>query len=113
MAATIGGMQVIHTETILLPHDQEAWIEFKAINWDVKLKLVLKKNSDENISTTTVEAIDDYGLFTLTNFEGIGVSFPSMKMGETEDRSLFVSGFGTSAGGVTHITLQFTIEGEN
>ncbi len=113
MTARVGNLTVLSTETLIIQNGNDAWIEFDAEGWHVKLNVVLQDVEPRNKSTTTITAKEDHGVITLTNFglEG-GASFSPIRMGETGGKGIYFSGFGESVGDVKKITLQFYIKDE-
>ncbi|EHK2775603.1 hypothetical protein OL322_004079 [Vibrio vulnificus] len=113
MTARVGNLTVLSTETLLIQDGNDAWVEFEAEDWHVQLRVVLKDIASESDSTTTITGQEDHGVITLTNFglDG-GTSFPPVAMGQTNNKDVYVAGFGESVGDVKKITLQFYIGGD-
>ncbi|EGR1057292.1 hypothetical protein CGT81_03560 [Vibrio cholerae] len=113
MTTRVGNLTVLLTETLLIQDGNDAWIEFYAEDWHVRLNIILQDNESESDSTTTITGKGDHGVITLTNFAiNGGTSFPPIVMGQVNGKDVYISGFGEVVGDVKKITFQFYIGGD-
>lgn len=109
MKAKVGKYVVIHTQTLLIPNGQEAWIEFQALSWHVKLKLLLTIDSNNpNDSRYEIYGEEDYGVVKLINWDASTMAFKEPnQFGKTEGKNIFIMVFGTRIGDTTKLDVQF------
>lgn len=114
MKAKIGDLEVIHTQVLLIPDGLESWVEFKVLNWDVKLNIIMSKDSENPYeSGFTIEPEDDYARIIFRNWDGDGMSFREpAQFGNTEDRNVSLMAFGHKVGNTLKIDLQVLLEGK-
>lgn len=47
---SVGGLEVVFNQTLLVLEGEGAFIEFKAKNWDVKVKVIVSKDDSSSDS---------------------------------------------------------------
>jgi len=113
MKAKIGDLEVIHSQILLIPKGSDAWVEFRAMNWDVKLHFILI-DDEENINESSYRLVgqDDHALFELKNWKSpLGISFSEpMEFGSTEGKSVSAMVIGYSVGNLIKLETQFYLE---
>lgn len=116
MTARIGKFNIIHSQLLLIPDGADAWVEFRAKNWDVKLKFLLVEDKENpNESTFDLTAEEDHGVITLKNWShSLGMSFKEpVDFGSTDGEKVYFMAFGHKVGNVTKLELQFYMECQN
>ncbi|MGR3969445.1 DUF6864 domain-containing function [Shewanella sp. 1180_01] len=112
MKAKIGNLEVILTQTLIIQDDLDSWVEFKVLNWDVKLNLVFHKKYDNpSESSFDIEPQEDYAKLIFNNWDGEGMSFREpASFGITEDRKVYLMAFGQRVGNAIKLDLQILLE---
>lgn len=104
----IGGRQVIDTASLIVPKGEDAWLEFKAGTWDVKLRLVFV-DEDEGNSSWSISPAGDHAVITFTKWSsplGLGIVEPAT-VGEADGRKLQFLCEGSSLGSAKKLDFQF------
>lgn len=113
MKARIGNLEILHSQMFLIPEGKEAWVEFKALSWDVKLKFVLEKDEENpDKGSFNIAGNNDHGVITLKNWSSsLGMSLQEpIDFGLTEGKKVYFMAFGHKVGSVTKLDVQFYME---
>ena len=114
MSIKIGDLDVIHSQVLLIPEGDDAWVEFKVLNWEVKLHFVfIEDNKNANESSYKLVGKDDHALFELKNWKNpLGMSFSEpIEFGTTEGRSVYIMLLGYTVGNLRKLDLQILLGG--
>ena len=109
----VGSRTVVHTETFILPADEEAVLELSKDDVDAKFRIrFLEDSSDKNNVHLNVEPdpeADDRGLITLVNWNRpTRVSTPdALSIVEFSDFDLWLLASAIHADSKYFVTLQF------
>ena len=115
MKTTIGNLEVIHTQLLIISDDsEEVWVRFMAFDWAVKLKFIFEKDEDSNQGQYKFIGEDDYGVFVLKNRNNeLGMAFKApVSFGNTNKKEVSLMACGYKIGHILKLDLQFCI-GEN
>lgn len=115
MQLTIGGRQQITQCTVLVPDGEDAWIEFSAGAWNVKINLIFEKSADESSQSFTLIGESDHAILKIKNWNNslpmaIGSTYP---LGTVGGRGIEMIFTGYSVGGLSKIEFIFMWEKKN
>ena len=113
MKARIGRFEVIHSQLLLVPEGAEAWVEFMALDWEVKLKIILDTDDESpDESRFNISGEDDYGVIKLINWDGeLGMSFREpVDFGSTNGKKVYFMASGHKIGNIIKLDFQFYME---
>jgi hypothetical protein len=115
---TVGGRERIAEVSLTIPNGEDAWLEFAAGTWNVKLHIVFVDIEGEVAPSQTkvgLEGKGEYGVLTFTNWksaEPITLEKP-VKLGKSEGRQVVMMVRGEDLGAVKALNLSFFWEGPN
>ncbi|ANQ55811.1 MULTISPECIES: DUF6864 domain-containing function [Vibrio] len=114
---SVGGLEVVFNQTLLVLEGEGAFIEFKAKNWDVKVKVIVSKDDSSSDSRYKFygdsEEGEEFGVIELINWKdsvGMGLD-EKVRFGETEGQNLYLLVCGQKIGNVHKLDLQFSLGG--
>ena len=94
---------------ILVPKNEDAWLEFQTDKWTVKLKIVFEA-SEKDESRFTLTPTADHAILTFINWKGPlpgGVAEPQGFFKGDEDKTLYFVCSGYALGEANQIFMQF------
>jgi len=68
LKVTVGGREQIFATTLLIPNGEDAWIEFAADTWNIRLNIVFVDNKEDTTSRYDLTGNSDHGVLTLQNW---------------------------------------------
>ena len=68
MNLRVGDREHIASASLLVPNGEDAWIEFKADSWNVKLNVIFI-DDDASVEGFNIEGKDDFAIITLKNWK--------------------------------------------
>lgn len=116
MPLKLGKLIQIHSASVLVPENEEVWIEFEIFDWPIKLQFVFEKDDeDKKKRSWSFTGKDDYAVFTLTNWsDSLGVSINEpFELGRDEDRPVYAMFAAYGIGKVTRLEAQFYVEAKD
>ena len=97
MDITVGGRKLIANAILQVPKGEDAWIEFPAGTWNVRLHIKFVDDDAETEQKFTIEPSDDHAVIEFKNWNQSvpGASLTPNVFGETDGRkvSFILSGF--------------------
>jgi hypothetical protein len=116
MSARVGKLEVVHTQTLILPEGEEALVGFQVGGWQAKLKVRFEaRGEDPSKQAIEVEAEDDHALVKLVNWKNpLGtatttpVQFATLNTGDL----VYFMVAHWLIGGVNLLELQFLLGGK-
>ena len=113
MEIKIGGRKHIGSASLLVPKDEEAWLEFTADTWNVKIDIIFvdDESSEEGF---TIEAKDDHALFTVKNWKNslpMAIETP-YGLGEVNSKKIVFLFTGYSVGSLKRMDFSFFWENQ-
>ncbi|HRE72600.1 MULTISPECIES: DUF6864 domain-containing function [unclassified Candidatus Accumulibacter] len=90
MKITVGKREQIASATLLVPAGEDAWIEFTAGTWDVRLHVLFVDNPEIKNPGFVLTAKDDHAVLTFNNWNS---ALPSaiaqpFELGQTNGRTV-------------------------
>lgn len=116
MKATIGKYTILDTQTLLVPPEQEIWLESTVLNWELKIKIIFIFDTENPDDTGySIYGEEDYGVIALKNWTSSAMSFPEpIQLGTNDDgRPVFTMIFGQTVQKITRLEVQFYKETES
>jgi len=110
MSSKVGNLEIVHSQLLIIPEGQDAWVEFRVADWDVKLHLVFVDDDDKpNETAYRMTGNDDHALFELRNWKSpLGMAFSEpVEIGSTENVVVSMMAIGHSFNGTMKVDLQF------
>ena len=109
MKITIGGREQIGHASLLVPKSDDAWLEFGADAWNVRIHVVFVEDPDEKDHGFTLRGIEDYAELTFKNWNR---SLPAaidepFELGRTAGRKIEFLFTGYAVGAFKRIDFSF------
>lgn len=112
MTTRVGNLTVVSEATLLLPHGDDGFVDFKLGGWHVKVQVVLVETEDGELGLS-LETRGDTARLQLTNWKNsLGSATRSpIEVGLTSEGSpLLLMVLHNKVGEVDHLHLQFLME---
>lgn len=97
MDISIGGRKQLGVAVLQIPAGDDAWVEFDADDWHVKLHLLFVDDPEKGENTFSLDPQDDHAVLMFSNWSHSlpGTTGQPMAFGETNGKkvSLLISGF--------------------
>jgi hypothetical protein len=109
MRVTIGGRELIHSFSLFVPSGNDAWIEFLAGTWNVRLQLVFEEDTENKEARFDLIGKGDHALLSVKNWSN---SLPSaiekpVSLGENDGRKIVFIFSGYAVGELKRFDLSF------
>ncbi len=113
MKTRINSSEVVYSRQLLLKKTDEVWVEFTAIDWNVKVLVKMEFDHQEqgfDIQPAYSEEHGQYGILELRNWGNYqNVSF-NTEFGETQGRKVQMDVAAQFIGAMCSLHLQFRVE---
>ncbi|KQB56821.1 MULTISPECIES: DUF6864 domain-containing function [Acidovorax] len=115
MKITVGGRELITTAVLQVPDGEDAWIEFQAGTWNVRLNVKFVDDKEDSTQRFFLEGKDDHAVLTFNNWNnGLPSAIPKpFPFGETDNRKIAFVFSGYSVAGFKRLDISFLWETEN
>jgi len=115
MKITVGDRELITTAVLQVPDGEQAWIEFQAGTWGVRLNVSFIDDKDDPAQSFSLEGKDDHAVLTFKNWNnGLPSAIPKpFQFGETDGRKISFLFSGYSVPGFKRLDISFFWENEN
>ncbi len=115
MKITVGGRELITTAVLQVPEGEDAWVEFQAANWNVRVNVKFIDDKEDSTPNFSLEGKDDHAVLTFKNWNN---SLPSaiskpFQFGETDSRKIVFIFSGYAVAGFKRMDISFFWENEN
>lgn len=109
MKITVGGRTHIASVVLQVPDGEDAWIEFPADNWNVKLHVRFIEDKSDPAQKFTLEAHADHAALVFQNWnQSLPGALPSpFLLGETGKRKVFFLFSGFAVQGFKFLNMSF------
>jgi hypothetical protein len=109
LKVTIGGREQIANTSLLIGRSEDAWIEFKADTWNVRLHVLFIENADEKDQGFQLLGKNDHAELTFKNWKS---SLPAaietpFTLGEVNGKTVVFLFTGYTVGGFRRIDFSF------
>lgn len=112
----IGSRERVGEISLTVPKGEDAWVEFKALTWDMKIHLVFEDSDDVKAeSSWSLRGKSDYAEITFKNWvsaQGMSVPEP-VELGSINGRSIIMFVHGRIVPGFKLVNLSFFDEAQN
>ena len=115
MKVTVGGREQIAHASLLIGRSEDAWIEFTADTWNVRLHILFVDDANDKEHGFTLLAKDDHAELTFRNWISqlpMAIEIP-FALGETDGKKVVFLFDGFSVGGFKRIDFSFFWEERN
>lgn len=117
MKVTLGNLKLLHSQSVIVPEDEDLWLEFRVYDWDMKLKVkfVNDKEDSDRPSSADLQGMDDYALLTLKNMNnslGSALSRP-LELGTSNNRPIYALLANHAIGNMMKFEIQVYVENTN
>jgi hypothetical protein len=115
MKITVGGRELITTAVLQVPDGEDAWVEFQAGTWNVRLNVRFVDDKEDLTKDFTLEGKDDHAVLTFKNWNhGLPGAVPKpFQFGETDSRKIVFVLSGYAVAGFKRVDISFFWENEN
>lgn len=109
MNVKIGNRQQIAAAALQVPEGEDAWVEFVADGWNVRLNVRFVDNKDDPSQKFTLEAPDDHAALVFQNWnQALPGALPKpFLLGETNGRKVSFIFSGYAVQGFKFLNLSF------
>lgn len=114
MKITVGGREHITTAVLQVPDGEDAWLEFQAGTWRVRLNIIFIDDKEDSSQNFSVKGVDDHAVLTFKNWNrGLpaAVSKP-FQLGEADNRNIVFIFSGYAVAGLKRLDISFFWESE-
>lgn len=116
LKVTIGGRERVGEISLTVPKGEDAWVEFKALSWDMKIHLVFEDSEDGKPEPSwSLRGKGDYAEITFKNWvsaQGLSVVEP-VELGSINGRAIIMFVHGRVVPGFKLVNLSFFDEAQN
>lgn len=116
LKVTIGKRERVGDVSLTIPNGEDAWVEFKALNWDMKIHIIFEDLEDKKApSSWSLRGKGDYAEITFKNWiSAQGMSIPEpVELGSVNERSIMMFVHGRIVPGFKLVDLSFFDEAQN
>jgi hypothetical protein len=115
MKVTVGGREVITSAMLQVPNGEDAWVEFQAGIWGVRLNVKFVDTPDDPNQYFELDGKDDHATLTLRNWNN---NLPSalskpFTLGETQGRKVVFLFSGYAVSNFKRLDISFYWENAN
>jgi len=109
MKITIGKYNVVETQTLIIPNKEESWIRLKVLDWDIKIKIIIKENSSNKSHQYSWYGEEDYGVIELVNWnQNMGSFSEPINFGTADNgKDVYIMIFNQKVQDVNKLDIQF------
>lgn len=109
MNILVGGRQQIASVSLLVPAGEDAWVEFTADTWDVRINVVFNDDKENPQQGFSLDGKDDHAVLTIKNWNtGLPAALTEpFSLGETEGKKVLFLFSGYAVGGLKRLDLSF------
>lgn len=106
---TVGGRELITTAILQVPEGEDAWIEFPAGTWNVRLNVKFVDDKEDASNSFTLESNDDHAVLTFKNWNYSlpGAILKPFLLGETDGKKIAFLFSGYAVTGFKRLDLSF------
>ncbi len=114
MTVKVGGREQIASFRLLVPEGEDAWIEFTAGTWNIRINIQFDDNAGES-GTFDLTGMGDYAILLLKKWVNPlpAVNERMVLLGETDGRKVVFQLYGSAVRGVKCLDMFFYWEKEN
>ncbi len=115
MKIIIGGREQIASATLLVPDSNDAWLEFLAGSWKVKIRVTFIDDKDNPRQEFKLEGRGDHALMVIRNWNNslpMGIDRP-MDFGEVDGRKIVFLFTGYAFAGLKRLEFSFFWEAQD
>jgi hypothetical protein len=115
MKVLVGGRELITTAVLQVPEGEDAWVEFKVNQWDVRVNVRFIDSTQDTEQAVNLEGKGDHAVLVLKNWNyTLPAALPEpMAFGETDGRKVVLALSGYAIQGFKRIDLSFFLEKAN
>jgi hypothetical protein len=115
MKITVGGRELITTAILQVPDREDAWVEFQAGTWNVRLNVRFIDDHEDSAQNFSLEGKDDHAVLTFKNWNnGLPSAIPKpLAFGEIDSRKIAFIFSGYTVPGFKRVDISFFWESEN
>ena len=115
MKITVGSRELITSAVLLVPDGEEAWVEFEAKSWNVRLNVRFVDDKENSTQDFSLEGKEDYAVLTLKKWNhSLPIAIPKpVPFGETDGRKIAFLFSGYDVAGFKRLDISFFWENEN
>ncbi len=112
MRVTIGGREIIQSFSLLVPGSEDAWLEFRADDWNIRLRITFEDDPSTTSSRFDLTAKGDHAHLSVKNWNN---SLPSaieqpVQLGQSGNRRVLFLFSGYAVGTLKRFDLCFLWE---
>lgn len=115
MKILVGGREQIGQATLLVPALSDAWIEFGAGTWSIRINVQFVDDKDNPAQSFDLNGKDDYAVLVVKNWTNplpMAIEQPFL-LGETDGKKVVFLFTGYSVGGLRRLDFSFFWEKQN
>ena len=113
----VANREVVHTVSLLLSKDEDAWLNLPILKWEMKLHVVFVDREPEEgkppeEATITIEAERDHGKLQFINWNsqlGTATTVP-IEVASSEGKSICMMVYHKKTGESRQLELQFSVK---
>ena len=110
MKIKFGDHEVVFSETVMLPQEEELWVEAKVDDWLAKIHLKFTADEEKTHSHFNMEATEEHVQFNLKNWNKLGVCFSQpAQFGEVNGKPVYLMLHGAITGHVRRLAVQVSV----
>lgn len=115
MKITVGGRELITTAVLQVPDGEDAWVEFQAGTWNVRLNVMFIDDKEDSTQSFSLSGKDDYAVLIFKNWNnGLPAAIAKpFQFGETDSRKIAFIFSGYAVAGFKRMDISFFWENEN
>ncbi len=109
MSIKIGGREHITTAALLVPEGEDAWVEFLAGTWNVRIHVVFKDDPANATPSFSLAAEEDHAVLSIINWKTPlpSATIKPFALGQTDGKTIVVLFSGYAVDGLKRIELSF------
>jgi hypothetical protein len=109
MQVTIGNRKQIASAVLQVPEGEDAWLEFAANTWNVKLRVQFSDNKTDPTQRFSLRPEADHAVLVFENWNQAtpGATARPFQIGKTEDRVVSMLASGYAVKGFKFLNLSF------
>jgi hypothetical protein len=115
MKITVGSRELITSAVLLVPDGEEAWVEFEAESWNVRLNVRFVDDKENPTQSFSLVGKEDHAVLTINNWKNSlpgAITKPAL-FGETDGRKIAFLFSGYDVAGFKRLDISFFWESEN
>lgn len=109
MRVTVGGRELIQSFSLFIPDGDDAWIEFMAGAWNIRLNITFEEDAEDKSARFNLVGKGDHAALNIKNWNN---ALPSaiekpVPVGESNGRKVSLIFSGYAVGGLKRFDLSF------